>query len=120
MTRDVIEGIRRGRQILAEPAPQLESPTADSVGICADRLDKAVDWIVDLEMRAHLVPAEDRPAAMEEMRGLRRELHTIGRLLAQAAQLQIGWARLIGAVPSSYDAHGAMAEAGASTVKVDA
>ena len=119
MKREVIDEIRRVRQILAEAAQRLQTPTTDSVVGCADRLDEAVDRIVDIEIHAGMVPDEDRRDVMQEMHGLRRELHTIGRLLAQAAQLQIGWARLIGAMPSTYDAHGTMGEPVGSTMKLE-
>jgi len=118
MTGELIAEIRQVRRLLVEASRQLETPNAESVSACAERLDEAIDRIVDFEVHARRAPESDRPLLREEMYCLRQELHVVGRLLAQAAQLQIGWAQMLGAIPASYDEQGSMQEHAHSSLEV--
>lgn len=120
MTGELIEEIRQVRRLLSEASRTLETPTSDSVSACAGCLDQAIDRIVDFEVHARRAPESERPALLTEMHALRRELRLVGSLLAQAAQLQIGWAQLLGAIPASYDSQGGMTEDPHSSIEVKA
>ncbi len=106
MTGQLVDEVRGIRRLLTEASRELETPTADSMSACADRLHEAISLLADVERLALRAPESDRLVLREEVHALRRELHLIGRLLAQAAQLQIGWAQLLGAIPASYNATG--------------
>jgi len=100
--------IRQVRRMLSDVRDQLVRCTPDSVSICAAILEHAVEVIVDLELAVRQAPEEDRRSLQSDMQFLRQDLHQVGALLAQAAQLQIGYAQLIGAIAASYDPSGSV------------
>ena len=119
MTGTLVAEIGQVRRLLSEASDWLKTPDSASVSSCADCLDQAVDRLLVFEVHAQRADPVERPILLSQMHELRRELHQVGALLAQAAQLQIGWAQLLGAVPTRYDSQGQTVEAPVCSVKVE-
>jgi hypothetical protein len=106
--RSEMADIREARRMIERMRDRLLHPTIEAIENCSADLGTAAECIRRLDAGSAAWQGSDRRGLEAEVIALRRGVHVVEALLANAGQFYAGWARLLlpDQAPPNYTAAG--------------